>query len=863
MTLEELQVVITAQTSGLKREINNVQRQLNGLGTSTSRATRTMNSSFNSLGKTLGALAKIVASVGVIKIGMEGAEQLNSAQASLNALNRILGEETTNALQNWADNTAKYLGLGRAEALKTAQFMGSILSGFINESDVAQATTQLIGQMGVMAKATGKPMEQIQEAIQSAFLGSFETVENILPTMTRALADNYAMVYYNADAFSKLTSEQQKFIMYQMIISESANMYGTSLGQNVATMNSVKASLADMKLQFGAAFTYILNVVMPVIQTVVSGLQWMLAFIAGVAQAIGKIFGKKSDSGSAGFVNDIKSVAPNAKAITPAIQGVASGLADASAGASSTADGLSEAEKNAKKLKGSLMGFDEINTLNMDTGTTGSLGSLPSAGGGGIDGVNTDLSGLGDLSGMFEEFNAFSDKMDKFKQKVDTVFTAMAEKIKKFVSVATPYIVAIAAAIGGVFLISGMASWLADWDLLGAVVGNAGADLMKYDDVGTKTVKGLKGKFTSLKTVVKGACTTVVNELGTIGLGLSNLMLKIPGLSGIGTALAGGSAGTLALAGAAVIAVIAAITGAFVWLWNNSESFRQSWIDVWNNIKDICITIWETILKPAFDGIKIALGLIWELGLKPLWEAWCGIWEQISGVITDFLNFALPIFNAIIEILGPAFGTALQILAVAFGGAFGIIGNIISVFGNLISITIASVRAIFSGIIAFITGAFTGGWSGAWQGVCNVFSNIFGSIGGTAKAILNGIISALNVAIRAMNKLKIPDWVPGVGGMGVNIPEIPRLAKGGVVNSGQMYIAGEAGREAIVPLEHNLGWAKNIGQIVAMELGATAQQGSDKPVEVVLQVGTNKLGRVVIDSINKLQNQEGRVLLNL
>lgn len=62
--------------------------------------------------------------------------------------------------------------------------------------------------------------------------------------------------------------------------------------------------------------------------------------------------------------------------------------------------------------------------------------------------------------------------------------------------------------------------------------------------------------------------------------------------------------------------------------------------------------------------------------------------------------------------------------------------------------------------------------------------------------VINGIVGAVNVVIRGLNSLKVPDWVPGVGGKGINIPEIPQLAKGSK-NTPQTFIAGERGPELI------------------------------------------------------------------
>ena len=97
----------------------------------------------------------------------------------------------------------------------------------------------------------------------------------------------------------------------------------------------------------------------------------------------------------------------------------------------------------------------------------------------------------------------------------------------------------------------------------------------------------------------------------------------------------------------------------------------------------------------------------------------------------------------------------------------------------------------------------------------------------------NGVINGINGMIRALNNLSfdVPDWVPEIGGktFGFNIStigniSIPRLAKGGVVDQATIAMVGEAGQEAVVPLENNTGWmdkvAARIGEIISMNIRA-------------------------------------------
>ena len=87
----------------------------------------------------------------------------------------------------------------------------------------------------------------------------------------------------------------------------------------------------------------------------------------------------------------------------------------------------------------------------------------------------------------------------------------------------------------------------------------------------------------------------------------------------------------------------------------------------------------------------------------------------------------------------------------------------------------------------------------------------------------NLIIRGINSLIRGANRIKfdVPDWVPGLGGktFGFNITEIPLLAKGGVISHPTQAIIGEAGTEAVVPLENNLEWLDILADKLASKIG--------------------------------------------
>lgn len=105
-------------------------------------------------------------------------------------------------------------------------------------------------------------------------------------------------------------------------------------------------------------------------------------------------------------------------------------------------------------------------------------------------------------------------------------------------------------------------------------------------------------------------------------------------------------------------------------------------------------------------------------------------------------------------------------------------------------------------------------WKGLWDGMKKMFVGF-----------VNGVIKGVNALIRGLNKIHfdLPDWIPAIGGksFGINLPEIPLLAKGGVVKQATAAVIGEDGAEAVVPLEKNKQWIK----AVAEEIAASNKQG--------------------------------------
>ena len=170
--------------------------------------------------------------------------------------------------------------------------------------------------------------------------------------------------------------------------------------------------------------------------------------------------------------------------------------------------------------------------------------------------------------------------------------------------------------------------------------------------------------------------------------------------------------------------------------------------------------------------------------------------QQLGSIITTVLSAVLPVvqtvFTTIWSIIQPILQQILTTVQAVLPAVLSIFQTVFNTIGGIIS----AVQQIFSGLIQFITGVFTGNWGAAWEGVKSIFQGAWDGLKSIATGVINGIIGVINGAISALNSIKIPDWVPGVGGKGINIPTLPTFAKG-TKNTPNTFIAGEEGPELI------------------------------------------------------------------
>jgi len=255
--------------------------------------------------------------------------------------------------------------------------------------------------------------------------------------------------------------------------------------------------------------------------------------------------------------------------------------------------------------------------------------------------------------------------------------------------------------------------------------------------------------------------------------------------------------------------------------------------------------------QPAITSFKTAMVGVLQTVMEKFSEVDIeGLISKISGAITTLVEVALPPLmtaltwvldnaNWLVPVLGTLVGTIGAITAgikaynavMKIAKAVQLAWNVV-MMANPIGLVIAAIALL---VAAFVTlwnkcEGFRNFFTKMWEGIKKIGSSVAEFIGnifekkiGVVKGIINSVISLINGAIGAINKLKvdIPDWVPKYGGstFGVNIPKIPTLAEGGIVDRATLAMIGEAGKEAIVPLENNTAWIDKLADKLGAKTG--------------------------------------------
>ena len=281
--------------------------------------------------------------------------------------------------------------------------------------------------------------------------------------------------------------------------------------------------------------------------------------------------------------------------------------------------------------------------------------------------------------------------------------------------------------------------------------------------------------------------------------------------------------------------IIEWITNAAQWIWN---TFYQPVIDFLRNAIIVIVAILATLVEWVYNTI-----------ILPIVNFLVNLWNNVVQIVTN-------IWNAITTVIGVAaqwvYDNVIAPVTNFFIGLWNTIAGIISGIWSTVTSIFGTIGSwIYNNVISPIANFFTGLWNGIKSGVeaaANVIKTIFSTVVGVIKAPINAIIDAINGVIDTINSITVPDWVPGIGGAHANIPHVPRLATGGLVegigtdtsdsnlyalSKGEYVIRAAAAREIGY---NNLEAMNKTGEVGTMTMNNNFYITGDNPKEIANEV---------------------------
>ena len=354
------------------------------------------------------------------------------------------------------------------------------------------------------------------------------------------------------------------------------------------------------------------------------------------------------------------------------------------------------------------------------------------------------------------------------------------------------------------------------------------------------------------------------------------------------------------------------------------EGVKDIFVGVWDFIVGIISTVWEqikTVVETGFDIVKAVIKVIldaivlyftiafnsvkgvWELIIsffQGLWdgivtifsvvgtwfterfkEAWDGLtnifsvlgqwfserWTEVKNILSpigqwfkDKFQSAWDGLTGIFKSLGSWFGARWSDVTNALSNVASWFGNTFTSAYNAVRNAFSSIGSFFSGVWSTVKSIFVNAGQMVGSAVGGAFKGAVNAVLGTIENIVNGFINMINGVIGVINA------IPGVSLGYINGISLPRLARGGIVDSPTIAMIGEAGKEAVVPLE-NTGFLQTMGRVVSSAvadvIGNNQPNSGGLSGDIVIQLGGTEYARFTIDEINKEQERVGQTLIKI
>jgi len=769
----------------------------------------------------------------------------NDYVEALNLFNVAMGNSTEEALK-YARTVESVMGIDVTEWVSYQGAFNQLAEGYGIASESANRMSKNLTQLAYdLSSLWNVDAETAFQKLQSGMSGQIKGLKVWGVNISVANLKETALAHGIDLSTSKMTEAQKATLRYVSIMEQTANAQG-DLARTITTPANALRILHEQWERCKRAMGQVVSVVAV---KVIPWFQALIQMIIAAAQSLAGFLGYElpeidySDviGGGVGAVDDLT-------------------------------DGLGSAADKAKELKKSLLGMDEINIIG-DSSDSQSVGS--SALGGGYDptfGMDLSQYDYDFLSNIqMPDLEPFKEKLREILKIIGLV--SLGFETWKLTSFICDLGVAIKEA-GGLKEILSSTKGKAGLITLGVTLAVTGV-AVEADGIISTIKEGLSGvNFGeilgggvsiiaggamigqalgdaliggSIGAIIAGVPMFVIGVYDAIKNGLDTLSaLLIP----IGSTLAGAGIGAIVGSlGGPLGAGIGALIGLAVGLLTDfgiylAQNFGES---IKNFFSNICTWFYDTIISPISEFLSSVSTWVWDNVIQPVidfftpvfdavWSVLTAIYQNVKDIVVgigtaiwSIVEKVWEIFKKIAEIfvaLGTAFYTyvivpiidfvqqfIIQPLKKAATWFYDVVLKPIGAFFKSIGVWVYDhiIKPIWDKIVWLKDKAceiFKNVGTTVVNFVSNLFKSVINGVLGGIEWVINGFIKMLNGAIDIINK------IPGVSIAKIELLAIPRLAEGGFPQTGEMFIAREAGPEMVGTIGNRSAVANN-DQIVS------------------------------------------------
>lgn len=776
-------------STGLKKELNNLKPQFTEMGNTGTKAMNQISNSMNGATKSIGSLKSslkgIIGTLGLVfslKALINFGQQAVDVASDLTEVDNVVQKAFGNMrgeMDALADSSIKNLGISRLEAYQTGStFMAMGKSMLTSSQDAKNMALNLTKLSANMASFFNTSNKYAAIALKSIYTGETETLKQYGVVMTEVNLKQFALAQGITKSYNEMSQSEKVMLRYQYVMQQLGYIGDDFIDTQDSWANQTRVLKEQWKEFLGVLGTGIITVLTPLVKALNMIMGRMIAIAKSIGSVLSNVFGIQVQS---------------ANQVSGAISDTAGAFDDATTAVGDYDKATKKASKTASK---SLAAFDKLNNT-MTSQSDGDAGAGGAGGGGGlttpdissgtnsvIDQANSKINTV--LDGMKKRLLELVDLLKKgFKNGLGTDFDASIKRTQK-------HLASIGKQLQDIFTNPNVINAANNWAnnvayALGQLAGSmvsigqtivenlvGGVDSFLSKDSGyiTDRIVGLFD-ISSKVAQITGNLSTAIAEIFTVFR--SDTAKNITGdFMGINADLALGFMeltgrlssdlynliaqpiidnkdkiqqavmGLLEPISIAMDTIHGAIKNTFEQIFNVYDEYLapafQNITDGFSSLVGSLLDVWNSQVAPFLTTVATEIQTLWETHLQPFVNNLITLVGKIVLAISElWKNVLEPLIAWIVANVVPVITPILETLVKYVSSIIGTIADILS-----------GMMETLSGIIDFITGVFTGDWSLAWQGVQEIFTGIWNALTGfisgiwsTIKSIFTGAISVI------------------------------------------------------------------------------------------------------------------------